>query len=214
MKKINEIWGIPFYSKIIDNKNQINNDLKNIILKKEIKYYDTIKPNEIVGIKDGLSSRWYAYNLLAWENNSCSYLYSFIKKCYLDYIKILGHEKKETLIQCWANVLRKNEKVKIHSHEGAYSYISGVYWVDAQDTSTYYRCPLDSRINGVEDFFTDHREKNTQGKLVMFPSFIEHFTTEYKGDDERISIAFDITISPPKKYFNTFNEKVFLDFHK
>ena len=37
-----------------------------------------------------------------------------------------------------------------------------------------------------------YSSKNIDGKLTLFPSYITHFTTEYKSDNYRITLAFDL----------------------
>ena len=33
---------------------------------------------------------------------------------------------------------------------------------------------------------------NSPGKLTLFPNYVPHFTTTYRGDDVRITLAFEL----------------------
>ena len=37
-----------------------------------------------------------------------------------------------------------------------------------------------------------HQSKNKVGKITLFPNYIPHFTNTHEGDNERITIAFDL----------------------
>ena len=134
----------------------------------------------------------------------------FIKKKVKEYFKKLGHKNTSLMYQSWANRLKDGSILKRHSHAGPYSYISGVYYVKTNKSSTIYHLPLDIRIPGVEDFCQTNIEiQNVEGGLVLFPSFIEHNSTPTKKNEDRITIAFDILFTPPvDKFHNNFNEKV------
>jgi len=81
----------------------------------------------------------------------------------------------------WSTTMHKNGYHVIHRHpEG---WMSGVCYVDIPDnTSGIFGC-------GVEPFTT---VVPTAGKLVLFESWVPHWTTEYLGDRPRLSIAFDL----------------------
>ena len=54
--------------------------------------------------------------------------------------------------------------------------------------------------------------KNRAGQMSIFPQYVPHYTTEHKGDSERISIAFDLILdSDYKQRKNTHNFIVFDD---
>lgn len=210
---LDHLWGIPVLTRQFRDTSALNERLATIILAKEAYFQRHVEPREIAGIKDGLSSRWYSYNVLAWRYAECRRLRGMVQEVVRSYITRLGHESRPMYLQCWANVLRKGERLALHSHVGPHSYISGVYWVRSQGTATVYRCPLDTRIVGVEDFLEVERTvRSREGKMVIFPSFIEHQTTPVQGDTCRISVAFDVTFQPPPPLHNGMGRKVHLPF--
>ena len=109
----------------------------------------------------------------------------------------------------WANVNRSGHANEIHSHPGA--YWSGVYYVDdggiADDPSLGGelefmdpRGPLPLmnaphlRMTGDMTGGAGARVRPKAGRLVMFPAWLMHQVRFYRGNAERISIAFNLTV--------------------
>jgi hypothetical protein len=123
--------------------------------------------------ENSLTSRANHFNVLKWFGTDR--LRKWIKKSY----DIHTDSKGETIyVQCWANVLRKGQKINAHNHSDDPQSLSGnvVVFTD-EKTNTYY--------DGTP-------VENVNGKLVIFPSTVFHWTDTYTGDNERITIAFDI----------------------
>ena len=52
----------------------------------------------------------------------------------------------------------------------------------------------------IKDFFpvaVDYKEEPKEGMLIVFPAYIEHEVEPNKAKDERMSLAFNISINPP-----------------
>ena len=94
---------------------------------------------------------------------------------------------------CWANVLRDGGYNRIHNHPGA--VWSGCYyvavgkakpepehngWIEFQD-------PRPGNLHGGKE-----RINPEPGKLLIFPGWLNHFVNPFRGDGERISIAFNL----------------------
>ena len=80
--------------------------------------------------------------------------------------------------------MRKGEKIEPHRHgNDPYTYLSGHVCIKVDGTKTYYNKPYGGEPYGSE---------NEVGKLTLFPSCIEHYTDRYEGDEQRVTIAFDI----------------------
>ena len=132
---------------------------------------------------NSLTSRSPLYNLV--EFKETRYLKKIIKNAHLDFMQELNLTVEDNLyIQCWANVMRKGDKIKKHFHSiNNYDYLSGHICIQTKDTNTYYLEPY-------------HKEKfilkNKPGNITLFPSWIEHFTDEVLDNKERITIAFDL----------------------
>ena len=92
--------------------------------------------------------------------------------------------------QCWANVMRKDEQIKKHSHyNDTLTYLGGHICVETNNTSTHYINPFTKKI---------YSSKNEIGKITLFPNWIEHYTDISKSS-LRITIAFDLFT---EKFYN------------
>jgi len=113
------------------------------------------------------------------------------------------------LANMWANVNRSGHGNEFHSHPGA--YWSGVYYVDdggiAADNSLggelEFMDPRGAlpvmnaphlRMSG--DLMAGGNEKiwPKPGRMVMFPAWLMHQVRPYRGNAERISIAFNLAV--------------------
>lgn len=177
---------------------QINIDLeelKSIILKKE----QEIKTNFPAGSDgntglgpDSLTSRFRYFNLLKWDYPVIKDLHKEIKFFHTQYCRHLfgiSFSTPRLRIRCWANVLRKNQKIKQHYHSiHPHTYLGGHLAVSCSETSTVYVNPIAGKTAGGEYF-----SENVPGKLTLFPNYIPHYTTQHKEEEPRITVAFDIT---------------------
>jgi len=106
---------------------------------------------------------------------------------------------KETLItQLWVNVNKRGDWNAIHQH-GDVAYLSGTYYVKVPKDSgkLVFRDP---RPGAICNNFTSQRfDKGefrrvniTDGLLMLWPSYLDHFVEPSQTDEERISISFDV----------------------
>jgi uncharacterized protein (TIGR02466 family) len=110
----------------------------------------------------------------------------------------------------WANVNRSGHANEFHSHPG--SFWSGVYYVDdggiADDPSLGGELEfMDPRGPGPAMYApqlafgaaglsvgANETVRPQAGRLVMFPAWLLHQVRPYKGNAERISIAFNLSL--------------------
>jgi uncharacterized protein (TIGR02466 family) len=109
----------------------------------------------------------------------------------------------------WANVNRSGDANDFHSHPG--SYWSGVYYVDDA------RIGADTSLGGELEFLdprgtvplmnAPHLRMSggisagaleaiapKNGRMLIFPAWLLHRVRPYRGDGERISIAFNLAV--------------------
>ena len=186
-----------------------NIDFQNIakfILKMEDKILKKFKPS-IDGYTElgpnSLTSRFSKWNLLNYKQK-CSdiaklsdVILEFHDK-FLETLQVLPEfYPKELWIQCWANVLRKGEKIGMHLH-GILpnTYLGGFVCVQSDigetSTQTHYVCPA----NQINDPFTIDID-NIVGEMTLFQNCIPHYSDTYMGEKERITIAMDINTHRP-----------------
>ena len=100
----------------------------------------------------------------------------------------------------WANQLTRGDYFTPHTHGGA--AWSGVYWADAANSSPevggmfMVRDPrsganmVESPLSKFDSACTAELQPVT-GRMLIFPSWLIHWVTPYKGEGKRVSIAFN-----------------------
>ena len=123
-------------------------DLKEEILRKEQDIISKFEYENDWGTglgKRSLTARSNRYNLLNFEN--AGGLRTEIRYLHDEFLKSLDLEYKGKIyVQCWANVMRKNQKIKVHCHGfGPYQHLSGHLCIqvneDLYPTNTNYYNP-------------------------------------------------------------------------
>ena len=142
-----------------------------------------------------LTSRSNFYNLLTWNDPEIDKIKTSIVELHDTLLKQLRLPLFPKLyIQCWANVMRKGEKIKPHLHSVLpMCYLGGHICVKATNTSTHYVNHFDQANNPQK-----YSVKNDVGKLTIFQNHLTHYTDRHNDDNERISIAFDLFLHPPE----------------
>ena len=128
--------------------------------------------------------------------NCCGLLTSYILKHTREYVTQLttGYNTTE-ITESWVNVGIKNSYQNYHKHAG--SDIAGVYYYKTQgdDGDLVFRSDSTglemSRLGGHRTVTYPPQE----GRLILFPAFLDHRVAINKTLSERISIAFNILIS-------------------
>jgi len=122
-----------------------------------------------------------------------------------------GHFAVTWIGNMWANINRSGDANEYHSHPGA--YWSGVYYVDDggidDDPSlggelefmdprgpmaAIYAPHLAVAMPGGLKAGANEPVIPKAGRLVMFPSWLLHQVRPYRGNAERISVAFNLTV--------------------
>ena len=170
----------------VDNSEGQLTELKKEILDKEKSIIDSTEFVSDWGTKLGknsLTSRSSNYNLLEFDN--ASWLHEAISEMHKIYLSFADTEcEGNYYVQCWANVMRKKEKIAPHFHGGnEFSYLSGHLCLQVINTSTHYIQPFTESV---------WSSKNEPNKITVFPSYMKHYTDAVSSNVERITIAFDI----------------------
>ena len=183
-------WVLPLMHSYIDGCEDFNADIREYA--ETIKNPDYFRKDSVELEFDGWTTeetnRIPEYNFLDSDNFAVAEFKNFIRNAHEVYCKAsqitLTDEMRDSMrIQCWVNLLPPGEAIKPHNHYcGDNSWISGNYSVTAnKDTYTAYFAPSH-----------EIRIQNKPGMLIQFPSHIGHYTNEYRGNDKRITIAYDI----------------------
>ena len=106
-------------------------------------------------------------------------------------------------LTAWANVNRRGDYNKMHTHPGA--TWSGVYYIDdgqpdadAGATAIHLGDPCPTR---TASFFPELTATSilfppTPGLMILFPGYMPHAVQPHRGDRPRISIAFNVRKDP------------------
>lgn len=185
--------------------------LKHIILSEEpniLKNIPPLNPED----PDWMTGRLWGYNFLNLDYDEIRYLKTWINERYKTYTKAVGAPEEKVYIQCWVNIIRNNGRriVPHHHAEGhaplncnapqEYSYVSGNLCIQTNNTSTWFRNPfLDKQIHGIN---------NVDGELILFPSWLVHWTDVNESEEPRITISFDII---KEDFYNMINANNYIE---
>lgn len=111
--------------------------------------------------------------------------------------------------QAWVNISPPGASNKIHYH--ANSHFSGVYYVSLKAPecgSIFFRDPR--VVNRMLTYPTNKRTEFTaeevnmppeEGRIYVFPGWLEHGVNVNKSDQDRVSISFNVFAAPPAAKF-------------
>jgi uncharacterized protein (TIGR02466 family) len=113
-------------------------------------------------------------------------------------------------LTAWANISGVGDSNRAHGHPGA--FWSGVYWVDdggadADETlgglfeitdprgllPVMYAPSLRFAVDGCDDAGGARTLTPKAGMMILFPSWLTHAVTPYRGTRPRISVAFNFS---------------------
>ena len=118
----------------------------------------------------------------------------------LDFLKIV-YESLE-LTGCWANISPPGDGHRPHTHPN--NYLSGVYYIQTPEGANTISFddprPQTNIIAPATSELTDENAgqihiTTREGRLVLFPSWLQHQVPRNKSQKARISIAFNIMFS-------------------
>lgn len=160
--------------------------------------YDYKKNNE--GIPISNRGGWHSeydlhrdYTFVKFNNYICRY----IQKCTEMY------ESRFKLESMWININQKGNYNVCHNHS---TTLSGVFWVKSPENcgnltlhSNNSYCENDliesisSNLSEKYNYYLEFNFVPNDGHMVLFPSHIMHNVDQNESDQDRISIAFDLT---------------------
>ena len=198
--KKNNFFAPEWDAHIFEKQTNINNKtLLNFLKKNKKNILDlplTIKENKFsdgyTGLgKNSTTARFEHYNLF---DSKCDEIIKLKKEIILmhnEICKFLNLKiPKKIYAKCWVNFLSKNKKIKPHSHSTTPDcYLGGHFCVSVKNTKTIYINPI-NQINDPIVF----ESNNLNGKLTLFSNYIPHYTTKNENDEERITLAFDLSL--------------------
>ena len=175
--------------------------------------------NGFDGVKNELID--YAYNLKkedegvsisnygGWQSsgfeivNEDDVLHSFLINCLSDFPSL--KKSIDMFVYGWINVNKPGEYNIKHTHPT--SDLSGVLWVKAPENcgNIVFDSPFAFQThNEVESYTDEFRNLNNynhchyfnpiEGRILVFPSHLQHHVLHNKSDEDRISVSFNIKL--------------------
>ena len=192
MKEIEIHSWFPSAIGIIDNEN--NDKIKNYLVKHCI-YLSNKKER---GGKDWVANS--TYNTLNTYNIINDDKFNLLNKWVLE--KINNYKNKLNILNNlkmeggWFNIYKKNDYQEFHDH-GEHS-LSAVYFLKSnpkKDAKLIFKNPIPNSYNMPEYNFINFSQKAiyepVPGRLIIFPSYLEHCVEQQKTNNIRISIAYN-----------------------
>ena len=113
----------------------------------------------------------------------------------------LGYDFDEIIItDMWSNVLKPGESHKVHTHSN--NYLSGVFYVDADKASGIIFNDPRPQATVIQPFIKSKSVDNANSlkfeaktnRLILFPSWLQHYVPVNKTSNNRISLAFNLML--------------------
>lgn len=124
-------------------------------------------------------------------------LFDWIHTCLEDYRRTFMYNCDEfKIVIAWANKANQNGAHRMHVHPN--SFISGVYYVSENPTPTMFEDPRYQIRSGFT--VASHslmassvfEGPSDQGALILFPSWLPHFTESMPFEGTRYTISFNV----------------------
>ena len=203
--QVRPLFATPVAVGFVPDAAAINPDLRATILAREAEYPTTDHSN-----LGGWQSTW---NMMAWGGPAFERLADFAMATAMG-LTCDREGRAVTVdwkINAWANVNRSGQGNAFHTHPGA--FWSGSYYVDdggiggdprlggefeIQDprgvAPAMYAPRLALNVPGGLSIGASEVLSPRQGMIVLFPSWLSHAVRPYRGDQVRISIAFNLSV--------------------
>lgn len=112
----------------------------------------------------------------------------------------IGDVEPEIIItDCWYHNTNNGGAHGVHSHPG--NSWAGIFYINTTDCDTtngsnrFYNAAAASGLGDIgSSWWTDNNiwvAPNTEGTLILFPAWIMHEATAFKGNEDRMVIAFN-----------------------
>ena len=168
--------------------------------------YDNVIDNDsLLNIRKHIASS-YNQELKNWQSQADLHtnviyknLVNAILKNSLDIFTSLGYDFDGfNITNMWSNVLKPGEEHKVHTHSN--NYLSGVFYVEAEKTSSIIFKDPRPQADVISPKFTKTNVDNANtitydsasNRMILFPSWLQHYVPINFSNKNRISIAFNI----------------------
>ena len=193
--RIHKFFPVPVFEQKLENYKELNPQLENFI-------YD-LKKNNPEGQKRSNAGGWHSPFFNINESEPVKKLISSFTKSLpeimTEYMGWRINKDKITILDMWSVVNKKNTFNVQHSHPN--SLLSAAYYVKAKKNSgnikffdpkemkTMYHPPI-QKFNEISAEII--KIEPEEGKLLLFPSYLNHAVEDNLSDEDRIVISFNL----------------------
>lgn len=141
----------------------------------------------------GQKKKYINKNILSTLEKNSSFIEKF-SKIFCDDLLAMSSDfnlKEYKIIDTWTISYKKNDYHQVHNHRTiGLTAIIYVEYNELEHEPTYFIAPFNDPI---KDTSLIYKPKNIkEGSIIVFPSFLNHFSNPNKSDKERMIFAFDI----------------------
>ena len=194
---VHKLFPVPVFEKKLDNHEELNKELE--------KYIYNLKKNDPKGQIKSNSGGWHSpyFNiknsppLHKFISSFNDYLYKVVS----DHMSWKCEPKNVNIINMWSVINQKNTFNIRHAHPN--SMMSAAYYVKAKKNSgninffdpkeikTMYHPPYKEYNDLSSEAVKIEPE---EGKLLLFPAYLQHSVDKNLSDEDRIVISFNVDI--------------------
>jgi len=115
--------------------------------------------------------------------------------CYMQHMNV-SERYRPAIVSSWLTLTNTGQHAHIHDH--GTTHVSGVYWfkTNGNDGNIVFRNANKAlKCNPIGSTFAHEvGYQPEEGRIVMWPSFLDHSVNENKTDNDRISLSFNLVL--------------------
>ena len=183
---IERVFATPIYFASINNVIDVKKEFDEV--KNKLTFFDT---PEMWGRPQKLTTQNFEDDII--ENKNMKVIGKVIDENLKIFLDAINFPEKKYRTTSWITSNSKGEYSPVHNHLNA--DISGVYYYQSneKDGSIFFVTPTLAMTNSIFTKFSENiYVKPEEGKLLMFPGWLQHGVTTNMTDSDRISLAFNI----------------------
>ena len=187
------IFPVPIHIFDVNGFEKIQNDL--------IDYAYDLKNKEPKGVLFSNCGGWQSSCFLV--NNENDILQSFLMNCLGEFPPI--KKSVDLIVSAWLNINPPNSFNSMHSHPDC--NLAGVLWIKTPKDcgNIVFQSPFDFQIyKEVESYTEEFKSQNKyfhkynfipiEGRIMVFPSHLEHQVKPNESKEDRISVSFNVRL--------------------
>lgn len=183
---IESVFATPIYFAMIDNVAEVKKEFN--ALKGGLNFYDT---PELWGKPQKLTTQNFEDDIIGIKNMDI--IRQVINDNLIIFLDALNLPNLKYRRTSWITSNSKGEYAPVHNHMNA--DISGVYYyqTNEKDGSIFFVSPILAMTNSIFTKFSNNiYVKPEEGKLLLFPGWLQHGVATNTTDSVRTSLAFNI----------------------